>query len=157
MTIYRKAGSRKTVTLEHLATKLSEVHAFPKKQAEVMLNNLFSQVAEHLKDGRGVQLGKLGSLEVNIVSPARIGPVQFSASGAPTAIKEISFSASKGLKRGLDVGRGTRGAAETVGKLRARDLMKDRSGGGGDEHFDKIIKSRGGGDWHVDRSRKGSK
>jgi DNA-binding protein HU-beta len=89
-------ADEKAITLEHLATKLSEDHALSKEQTEAILNNLFRQVADHLKDGRRVEFGKFGSLVIS-VHPA----------GEPKAIKEVLFRADEDLKLAI---KGSRGA-----------------------------------------------
>jgi nucleoid DNA-binding protein len=60
-----KRGPEATVTLKHLAAKLSESHEMPKKEAEGLLGDLVSLVTKHLKKGDRVRIGNFGILTMH--------------------------------------------------------------------------------------------
>jgi nucleoid DNA-binding protein len=59
-----KLGAVVTVTLKHLAAKLSESHEMPKKEAEGLLGDLVDLVTKHLNKGDRVRIGSIGTLAV---------------------------------------------------------------------------------------------
>jgi nucleoid DNA-binding protein len=57
-----KPSAQPTVTLKHLAAKLSKSHDLSKKETEAVLGDLVNLVAKHLKKGDRVRVGGLGTL-----------------------------------------------------------------------------------------------
>ena len=92
------AAARPPVTLKHLAARLAETHAIPRKQAETVMDDLVRLFAEHLKAGDRLRLAGFGILEVKN-RPARTG--RNPATGAAIQIapsKKIAFRPAKELK-----------------------------------------------------------
>jgi DNA-binding protein HU-beta len=56
----KKPGTQTTVTLKHLAQRLSESHELSKKRTESVLGDLVDLVTKHLKKGDRVRIGGLG-------------------------------------------------------------------------------------------------
>ena len=93
-----KAAPPTTVTLKHLAAGLVERSEMGKKDADTIINGVFSQVIDHLKAGERVRIGGLGIIEVKD-RPARMG--RNPATGESIQIKaskKIAFRAAKELK-----------------------------------------------------------
>jgi DNA-binding protein HU-beta len=97
----KKAAAPVTVTLKHLAATLSEEHEMSKKQAELMLTDLVSNVTKHLKKGDRIRIVGLGILQVR-KRAARVG--RNPATGEQIHIKaskKVAFRASKELKEAV--------------------------------------------------------
>jgi DNA-binding protein HU-beta len=97
----KKAAAPVTVTLKHLAAKLSEEHEMSKKQAELMLTDLVSNVTKHLKKGDRIRIVGLGILQVR-KRAARMG--RNPGTGEPIHIKaskKVAFRPSKELKEAV--------------------------------------------------------
>jgi DNA-binding protein HU-beta len=93
-----KAAPPTTVTLKHLAAGLVERSEMGKKEADTLVNGVFSQLVDHLKAGERVRIGGLGIIEVKD-RPARMG--RNPATGEAIQIKaskKIAFRAAKELK-----------------------------------------------------------
>ena len=93
-----KAAAPATVTLKHLAAGMVERHGLPKKQADTVLAEVFTQLVDHLKAGDRVRIGGLGILQVKD-RPARMG--RNPATGEAIQIeasRKIAFRAAKELK-----------------------------------------------------------
>jgi DNA-binding protein HU-beta len=80
----KKPGAQATVTLKHLAAKLSESREMSKKQTEAMLGDLVNLVTKHLKKGDRIRIGGLGIMVVR-KRAARMG--RNPATGEPVQIK----------------------------------------------------------------------
>ena len=90
-----------TITLKHLAAALTERHDLPKKQADILLTEVFEAIVTQLQSGNRVRMGGLGIIEVKN-RPARAGrnpatgePIQIAAS------RKIAFRAAKELKNAI--------------------------------------------------------
>ena len=93
-----KPAAPNTITLKHLAASLMERHEMPKKQSIAIVEQIFSNVVEHLKAGDRVRISGLGIVEVKS-RPARMG--RNPATGEAIQIKaskKVAFRASKDLK-----------------------------------------------------------
>ena len=93
-----KSGTPATVTLKHLAARLSEDHELSRKQTETVLNDMVGYVVRHLKKGDRIRIGGLGILQVK-KRAARMG--RNPATGEQIKIKaskKVGFRASKELK-----------------------------------------------------------
>jgi DNA-binding protein HU-beta len=87
-----------TVTLRHLGADLAEAHNMPKKQANMVLEDLVQRITKHLKKGERIRMAGLGILQVR-KRPARMG--RNPATGEAIKIKaskKVAFRASKELK-----------------------------------------------------------
>ena len=87
-----------TVTLRHLGADLAEAHNMPKKQANLVLEDLVERITKHLKKGERIRMSGLGILQVR-KRPARMG--RNPATGEAIKIKaskKIAFRAAKELK-----------------------------------------------------------
>ena len=96
-----KAAPPTTVTLKHLAAGLVERSEMGKKDADTIINGVFTQVIDHLKAGERVRIGGLGIIEVKD-RPARMG--RNPATGEAIQIKaskKIAFRAAKELKEAI--------------------------------------------------------
>ena len=96
-----KPAPAKTVTLKHLAAKLSEDHEMSKKQAEQVLNDMVGLVVKSLKKGERIRIGGLGILQVR-KRAARMG--RNPATGEQIKIKaskKVAFRAAKELKEAV--------------------------------------------------------
>ena len=63
----KKAATPTTITLKHLAAAIAEEQELSKKQAEIILTDLVTRIAKHLKKGERVRivgLGKIGRAHV---------------------------------------------------------------------------------------------
>lgn len=97
----KKAAAPVTITLKHLAATLSEEHEMSKKQAELMLTDLVSNITKHLKKGDRIRIVGLGILQVR-KRAARVG--RNPATGEQIHIKaskKVAFRASKELKEAV--------------------------------------------------------
>ena len=93
-----KPATPTTVTVKHLAAGLVERNEIGKKEADMLVTAVFSQLVDHLKAGERVRIGGLGIIEVKD-RPARMG--RNPATGAAIEIKaskKIAFRAAKELK-----------------------------------------------------------
>jgi DNA-binding protein HU-beta len=93
-----KASPPPTVTLRHLAAALAERHDMPKKQADMILTDVFGGLVKHLKAGERIRIGGLGIIEVKNRA-ARMG--RNPATGESIQIKaskKITFRPAKELK-----------------------------------------------------------
>jgi DNA-binding protein HU-beta len=96
-----KPATAPTVTLEHIAAKLSEDHEMSKKQAETILNDMIGLVVKSLKKGERIRIGGLGILQVR-KRAARMG--RNPATGEQIKIKaskKVAFRAAKELKEAV--------------------------------------------------------
>ena len=96
-----KAGASGTVTLKHLAARLSEDHELSRKQTETVLNDMIGLLVRHLKKGDRIRIGGLGILQVK-KRAARMG--RNPATGEQIKIKaskKVAFRASKELKEAV--------------------------------------------------------
>jgi len=96
-----KAPMPSTVTLKHLSAGIVERHGLPKKQADTVLAEVFTQLVDHLKAGDRVRIGGLGIIQVKD-RPARMGrnpatgeAIQIAAS------RKIAFRPAKELKEAI--------------------------------------------------------
>src|SRR3954447_163505 len=96
-----KAPVPSTVTLKHLSAGIVERHGLPKKQADTVLAEVFTQLVDHLKAGDRVRIGGLGIIQVKD-RPARMGrnpatgeAIQIAAS------RKIAFRPAKELKEAI--------------------------------------------------------
>ena len=97
---HKKPGAQPTVTLRHLAAKLSEEHELTKREGEAILGELVSLITKHLKKGNRVRIAGFGILQVR-TRAARMG--RNPATGELMKIKsskEIAFRPSSELKVG---------------------------------------------------------
>jgi len=86
------------LTLRNIADRLSEMHEFPKRQANEMLTQVVEMIAKSLKKGDKIRLSGLGILQVR-KRAARMG--RNPQTGEPVKIKaskKIAFRAAKDLK-----------------------------------------------------------
>jgi DNA-binding protein HU-beta len=89
----------KTVTLKHLASRLSGSHHMSKRQTEAVLGDLVGLVTKHLKKGDRIRISGLGILVVRNRA-ARMG--RNPATGEVIKIKaskKVAFRAAKELKK----------------------------------------------------------
>jgi DNA-binding protein HU-beta len=96
-----KAATPATVTLKHLAAKLSEEHELSKKLTETILSDMIALLVKHLKKGERIRIGGLGILQVK-KRAARMG--RNPATGEAIKIKaskKVGFRASKELKESI--------------------------------------------------------
>ncbi|MBV9654247.1 MAG: HU family DNA-binding protein [Acetobacteraceae bacterium] len=94
-----KAGA--TVTLRQIAAHIAEEHEMPKRQADLVLNNVVDVVVKHLRKGDRVRIGGLGILQVK-KRAARMG--RNPATGEAIKIKaskKVAFRAAKELKESI--------------------------------------------------------
>ena len=96
------AGAKSpTVTLKHLGTALSEAHELPKKQMNLILEQMIDMVRGHLKKGNRIRISGLGILQVR-KRAARMG--RNPATGEAIKIKaskKIAFRPAKDLKEAV--------------------------------------------------------
>ena len=93
-----KPATPTTVTLKQMAASFAERHDMAKRDADILLNDVFTTVVDHLKAGVRVRIGGLGIIEVKN-RPARMG--RNPATGEAIQIKasrKIAFRAAKELK-----------------------------------------------------------
>ncbi len=97
----KKAATPATLTLKHIAAKLAEDHALPKKQSEALLGDMVSLIVKHLKKGDRIRIVGLGILQVR-KRAARMG--RNPATGEAIKIKaskKVAFRAAKDLKEAV--------------------------------------------------------
>ncbi len=97
----KAATKAPTVTLRHLGADLAEAHNMPKKQANMMLEDLVERITKHLKKGERIRMAGLGILQVR-KRPARMG--RNPATGEAIKIKaskKVAFRAAKELKQAV--------------------------------------------------------
>jgi len=93
----KKAASPATVTLKHLAAEIADGQDMSKKQAEIILTDLVTRIARHLKKGERIRIVGLGILRVR-KRAARMG--RNPATGEPVPIKaskKVAFRPAKEL------------------------------------------------------------
>ena len=96
-----KAATPTTITLKHLAADIAEGHELSKKQAETILTDLVTMIADHLKKGERIRIVGLGILQVR-KRAARIG--RNPATGEAIQIKaskKVAFRAAKELEEAV--------------------------------------------------------
>jgi DNA-binding protein HU-beta len=96
-----KAATPTTITLKHLAADIAEGHELSKKQAETILTDLVTMIADHLKKGERIRIVGLGILQVR-KRAARMG--RNPATGEAIEIKaskKVAFRAAKELKEAV--------------------------------------------------------
>jgi DNA-binding protein HU-beta len=96
----KKPSVQPTVTLKHLAAKLSKEHELTKREGEAILGELVSLITKHLKAGSRVRIAGFGILQVR-TRAARLG--RNPATGEVVKIKaskKIAFRPSSDLKVG---------------------------------------------------------
>jgi DNA-binding protein HU-beta len=96
-----KAATPTTITLKHLAADVAEGHELSKKQAETILTDLVTMIADHLKKGERIRIVGLGILQVR-KRAARMG--RNPATGEAIEIKaskKVAFRAAKELKEAV--------------------------------------------------------
>jgi DNA-binding protein HU-beta len=94
-------GKNPTVTLRHLGNALSEAHELPKKQVNMMLEQMVEMLRTNLKKGNRIRISGLGILQVR-KRAARMG--RNPATGEAIKIKaskKIAFRAAKDLKEAI--------------------------------------------------------
>ena len=90
-----------TITLKHLAAKLSESEGRPRREAESIVTGLFGQLIEQVKAGAKVRIAGLGTIELKD-RPARMA--RNPATGAPVQVaasRKVVFRVAKDLKEAL--------------------------------------------------------
>jgi len=95
------ATTASVLTLRNIAERLSEMHEFPKRQANEMLGQVVEMIARSLKKGEKIRLTGLGILQVR-KRAARMG--RNPQTGEPVKIKaskKIAFRAAKELKESI--------------------------------------------------------
>ena len=96
-----KAAPQVTITLKQFAAELAEGHNLPKKVAEVVLADLVTLAAEHLKKGDKVRLTGLGILQVR-AREARTGRNPATGESIEIAAsRKIAFRPAKELKEAI--------------------------------------------------------
>ena len=100
-----KAGAAKapggTVTLRNISASLAETHGMPKKQTDMLLNDMVESMVDHLKRGDRIRIGGFGILQVR-ARPARMG--RNPATGEQIQIKaskKVAFRPAKELKEAV--------------------------------------------------------
>ena len=100
-----KAGAAKapggTVTLRNISAHLAETHGMPKKQTDMLLNDMVESMVDHLKRGDRIRIGGFGILQVR-ARPARMG--RNPATGEQIQIKaskKVAFRPAKELKEAV--------------------------------------------------------
>jgi DNA-binding protein HU-beta len=97
----KKAASPATITLKHLAAAIADDQELSKKQAEGILNDVVTQITQHLKNGERIRIVGLGILQVR-KRAARMG--RNPATGEAIEIKaskKVAFRAAKELKEAI--------------------------------------------------------
>ena len=96
-----KAATAPTVTLKQIAAELAEKYEMPKKQANLIMDDLVSTLVKNLKKGNRVRMAGLGILQVK-KRAARMGrnPATGESIKIP-AKKKIAFRAAKELKEAV--------------------------------------------------------
>ena len=96
-----KPATAITMTQKHLAAELAEQHDLPRKQAEMLVTELFGMVVTHLKSGHKLRLAGVGILEVKN-RPARMGRNPGTGEAIEIkASKKVAFRAAKELKEAI--------------------------------------------------------
>ena len=90
-----------TVTLKNLAAEIAEKHELPKKQINLIMEDLIESLVKNLKKGNRIRLAGLGILVVR-KRAARMGrnPATGETINIP-AKKKIAFRAAKELKEAV--------------------------------------------------------
>jgi DNA-binding protein HU-beta len=96
-----KVAAPTTVTLKHLSAGIVERHGLPKRQADTVLAEVFTQLVDHLKAGDRVRIGGLGILQVKD-RPARMGRNPATGESIQNeASRKFAFRAAKELKEAI--------------------------------------------------------
>ena len=95
-----KATAAPPVTLKHLAARLADTHALPKKQAETLMDDVIGLIVSHLKAGDRLRLAGFGILEVKN-RPARSGRNPATGAIQIAASRKIAFRPAKELKAAI--------------------------------------------------------
>lgn len=94
-------ATQPTVTLKNIAVEIAEKHELPKKQINLILEDLIGHLVKNLKKGNRVRMAGLGILQVR-KRAARMG--RNPATGETIKIpakKKIAFRAAKELKEAV--------------------------------------------------------
>ena len=94
-------ATQPTVTLKNIAAEIAEKHELPKKQINLIMEDLIDSLVKNLKKGNRVRLAGLGILQVR-KRAARMG--RNPATGETIKIpakKKIAFRAAKELKEAV--------------------------------------------------------
>ena len=94
-------ATQPTVTLKNIAAEIAEKHEMPKKQINLIMEDLIESLVKNLKKGNRVRLAGLGILQVR-KRAARMG--RNPATGETIKIpakKKIAFRAAKELKEAV--------------------------------------------------------
>ena len=94
-------ATQPTVTLKNIGAELAEKHEMPKKQINLILEDLVAHLVKNLKKGNRIRMAGLGILQVR-KRAARMG--RNPATGETIKIpakKKIAFRAAKELKEAV--------------------------------------------------------
>lgn len=94
-------ATQPTVTLKNIAAEIAEKHEMPKKQVNLIMEDLVAALVKNLKKGNRVRMAGLGILQVR-KRAARMG--RNPATGETIKIpakKKIAFRAAKELKEAV--------------------------------------------------------
>jgi DNA-binding protein HU-beta len=94
-------ATQPTVTLKNIAAEIAEKHEMPKKQINLIMEDLIDSLVKNLKKGNRIRLAGLGILVVR-KRAARMG--RNPATGETIKIpakKKIAFRAAKELKEAV--------------------------------------------------------
>ena len=94
-------ATQPTVTLKNIAAEIAEKHELPKKQINLIMEDLIESLVKNLKKGNRIRLAGLGILVVR-KRAARMG--RNPATGETIKIpakKKIAFRAAKELKEAV--------------------------------------------------------
>jgi DNA-binding protein HU-beta len=94
-------ATQPTVTLKNIAAEIAEKHEMPKKQINLIMEDLVASLVKNLKKGNRVRMAGLGILQVR-KRAARMG--RNPATGETIKIpakKKIAFRAAKELKEAV--------------------------------------------------------
>jgi DNA-binding protein HU-beta len=94
-------ATQPTVTLKNIGAEIAEKHELPKKQINLILEDLVAALVKNLKKGNRVRMAGLGILQVR-KRAARMG--RNPATGETIKIpakKKIAFRAAKELKEAV--------------------------------------------------------
>ena len=94
-------ATQPTVTLKHISADLADKHDMPKKQVNLITEDMVALIVKALKKGNRIRISGLGILQVR-KRAARMGrnPATGEAISIP-AKKKIAFRASKELKEAV--------------------------------------------------------
>ena len=94
-------ATQPTITLKHISADLADKHDLPKKQLNLITEDLVAHIVKGLKKGNRIRISGLGILQVR-KRAARVGrnPATGESINIP-AKKKIAFRASKELKEAV--------------------------------------------------------